>query len=585
MTRISLQTLEQVLSAQQRAQQAGQPGGALSRLNPGEIIQAQVLRALGSGLFELSLAGAKVVTSSRTPLSAGQTLTLQFSGGGEGQPAQLHVLTLTDGVVAQVGARSSVEQLDNQRAANQLAKTLPTPGSAAAAPSRGDVLTIVDPGGLTAGETSEHSTVIGDRRPVNLEKLISQNGPIARLLQARPDLTARVQQLLSAFATRTEQGVGTTIDQLTHDLASVRKLPLLANDFSAKQSLAAIAEKLTSSLFSSPMFDQPAQLANTLGARLEGLAQGLEAKLALASENASASARESDHARVGADAQTSTTSSADPKTASANKNANPAKSSTDVETEIDSSAAASRHSRSTGDRSDASVGADRITDRIADRGDQPGDGREVGAGRTLKDHPIDSDLKGSLLELKGRLESIAARQGNLNAAVNQAIERTDLMINQLIGQQLKNVDGMGQVMHVALPIDPRTGIDAARLQVFHRQRGSSADQGADDRLTVALYLDLSRLGSVAAVMTSVDHNMSVAFTVDNPRTEAWLKQGIEELRSALQGSGHSAVTVTVRQPPVRPSTEAVEPPEAVWEWFLGAPPPGGKPGGRLDSRA
>jgi hypothetical protein len=200
---------------------------------------------------------------------------------------------------------------------------------------------------------------------------------------------------------------------------------------------------------------------------------------------------------------------------------------------------------------------------------------------------FESDLKGQLLELRSQLVSIADRQSAQSASSQQAIARVDALLNQVTAQQVRNVEGLNQFLYAELPVDPRTGIGEARLQVFYRNQGSPAKPNNNDRFTVALFLNLTKLGDVLAVVSEVDKAVTVGFTVENPAARNLLSSQTDLLRTALVKSGHAGATVTVRAPakPEGIPTAAVHKDDEIWQSFLDAGPVSGDPGGRLDLEA
>ncbi len=162
---------------------------------------------------------------------------------------------------------------------------------------------------------------------------------------------------------------------------------------------------------------------------------------------------------------------------------------------------------------------------------------------------LDSDLKGQLLELRGRLESIAV--DSPSPAVSASIARTDRLIEQLASQQIRNVDGLNQYLSVALPIDPKTGVSQAQLQAFYRKGEGGRVPSLDDssRFTVALFLQLSRLGDVLATVTGVEGTVSIALTAENSSAAEHLSRGLDELRLGLDQIGQDGAMITVRERP------------------------------------
>jgi ribosomal protein L29 len=194
---------------------------------------------------------------------------------------------------------------------------------------------------------------------------------------------------------------------------------------------------------------------------------------------------------------------------------------------------------------------------------------------------LDVDLKGQLLELRSQLSTLANSSPDQASTVQQAIARVDQIIDPFAAQQLRNVTGMQQFVHVDLPVDPKSGVEEARLQVFYRQRGQGTDGDEDDRFTVAILLKLSQLGDVLATVTGIDGTVSVGFTVDRPTAEDPLAASIDELRAGLTEAGHQGAAISVR----RRERASAEADPGMWEEFLELEPLGVDAGGRLDRQA
>lgn len=555
MSRVSLQTLEPILLLQARTSLAGQPGGAVSSLTPGEVLQAQVIRSLGSNLFEINLGGKGVVTASGTSLKPGQVLTLQVSANGEGAPS-LRVLTLADGRVAQVSQQNLVA-IENSLAANAAAVEMFSNGSTGAVVGQPEVISLATPNA---------SAPAGEPIPSALAKLIEPDGPLAQLLANRPDLAGRVQSLLQqATAPPDGSGLG---DQIVHLAQQLARLAPATTTALGQSPLGQVASRLLGQLVPPELFADPAALADSIIARAPSLAGGLEATLAkldqpvVAIEGTPLPAKDArpplppikvDAAAV-LDAK-----SRDP-TAPPAPNA------------VESQAMKSSDTPApptTAQVPEAAPRADLVAPPAVVRG------------------VLEGDLKAQLLDLRGRLESVAQQSGPVGASAQQALHRTDALIDQITAQQIRNVDGLNQYAHLELPVDPRTGISDARLQVFYRRRGMSgggADQ-PDDRFTVALFLNMSKLGDVMAVVTKVDEAVSVAFTVEDPTVRKVIADARDELRGALIAAGHDGATITVRQPAPKAEAAREDSSDEAWESFLAAPPRSVAPGDRLDLRA
>lgn len=207
--------------------------------------------------------------------------------------------------------------------------------------------------------------------------------------------------------------------------------------------------------------------------------------------------------------------------------------------------------------------------------------RAADSGRLIQ-RTFESDLKGQLLELRTQLQQLQ-NQSPGNPSLSAAIARTDALLEQVTAQQVRNLDGLNQYAYAEIPVDPKTGIREARLQVFYRNRNQSA-RAADaevDRFTIAMFLNMTRLGDVMTVVSSVEGSLSVNFTVNNEAADELLTQQADNLREALSQAGHPLATVTVRT--ATPPTHATG--TETWDEFLSLPIPPGGAGERLDSEA
>ncbi|MFO0944555.1 MAG: flagellar hook-length control protein FliK [Planctomycetota bacterium] len=196
---------------------------------------------------------------------------------------------------------------------------------------------------------------------------------------------------------------------------------------------------------------------------------------------------------------------------------------------------------------------------------------------------FDGDLKGQLLELRTHLESLAANRQEVPQAIQQAITRVDSMLQQVTAQQVRNLQGLNQYLYAELPVDPRTGIQEARLQVFYRNQGSTPKTKDPDRFTVALFLNLSKLGDVSAVVSGVDRAVTVGFSVEDPKVASMLEGQSQLLRDSLVRSGHAGATVTVRHTTKEDVQRSGDDP--LWSQFLEIQPKDGDPGSRLNAEA
>lgn len=607
MSQISLQTLDAIVRLQQSTNPSGPPGGSVGRLHPGEILQAQVLRSLGNSLFELNIGGRGVVTSSATPLSVGQVLTLQVSANNQsaqGGPASLYVLTLTDQSVAAAAERPPVEGLENQAGSNLLAqRLLAETGSLvgrAAATASSAATSVPQPPAPTV------STALSPE----VATLLRSDGPVARLISDRPDLAPRIEQLLRQ-ALSPRQGLGQGLDELVGVLARL----VDRTGSTAGPPIQEAASRLARQVLSPELFEAPPNLASELAGRMAGFSKGPEALLSQfvewlepAPTQAPTQAPTIPAAPVAVEARIVGSLDAEAAPAAAPIAAPAAGESaravplqepslppsplaaSDVGGAMD--AATSRTPVGTEPAAVAPSGAAPAASSqqaLADVGTSDAASSRPASLSNLAVPPqivrgaLEGDLKSQLLDLRTRLESLAQQPGPAANAARAAAARTDVLLDQLAAQQIRNVDGLNQYMHVELPVDPKTGISEARMQVFFRKRGPGAATNAqDDRFTVALFLNMSRLGDVLAVVTGVDKGVTVGFTVQNAGIRELLTGASDELRSALIEAGHAGATVTVRETaPKRPGTAAEN--DGTPSLIPGPGP--GEAGGRLDQRA
>lgn len=601
MARVSLQTVEQIQLLRQRFQSPTPASSYLARLAPGDIIKAEVLQSLGNGLFSLGLGGFEITASSTAPLTIGQRLTLQVNSNDNGQPA-LHVLTLTDDKVAGVASKPNVTGFDHTGVSEALARSAAqgatpsrstrqesivspnrTPEVATTA-SRGEPAVLVELRSLATvfalSDTPEPERSLG-----RLENLVKPDGPVARLLAARPDLAPQLELLLREIQER-PGSLGGGIDELATQLSR-----LVEGGGAAKQGpLANAPVRLLSQLFGSTDLEQPAQLAQQLSERLGSLARGLEANLArtvAAAEpklaNAIApvvSGPPTDPAPANATLLAPTDALRAPLPPPSTDNEEVAPRPTPSPAFAAPAVESNRIPLPDGSKA-GSFGA---SFSAADPGQGPASAAPS-AGQLVRG-TFEGDLKGQLLELRSQLGALAADRPDASASAAQAVARVDALLNQITAQQVRNVEGLNQYFYAELPLDPRTGIREARLQVFYREQSASARPANSDRFTVALFLNLSRLGDVLAVVSQVDQAVTVGFTVEDPRVMELLDNESAALREILVRSGHAGATVTVRQPaPAAEKASAARAADPLWESFLDARPLEGDPGGRLDREA
>lgn len=574
MARISLQTAEQIQLLQQRYAQTGEPNPLLSRLSPGDILQAKVVNALGNNLFSLNIAGGEFTTSSKTPLSPGQQLTLQVTSNPNGQP-NLRVVTLTEGTIAGPSSRPSITGLENQQASRTLESAvtgqIPTTGSLPA-DTAGRLLNGIPSATLASSgkaSTSEPAVLVqlqslasqlteppgngAETISPRLAKLLQPGGPVARLVSERPDLAPRIEELLRVIQQR-PSGLGQEIEQLVNQLSQV----LRSSTPQAQTEIRTTQDRLVSQLFDPTTLERPEQLARQLADRIGQWARGFEGTLAreLSATNAGVLA----NATVPREA-----SPVDPGAARGISLGIP-----------DSTENHARNSARLPASASISVDAD-LANTAAKSPAVSSNSAQVIRGT------FEGDLKGQLLELRGQLEALGGNRQDVPQAIQQAIARVDTMLSQVTAQQIRNLQGLNQYLYAELPVDPRTGIQEARLQVFYRNQGSTPKPVDADRFTVALFLSLSKLGDVAAVVSGVDRAVTVGFTVDDPTVAGLLESQGQLLRDSLVKSGHVGATVTVRQSIKESLPRASDDP--VWAEFIEVLPGAGDPGAQLDAEA
>lgn len=541
MARLALQTTEIARLLDPRA---GQPGGSrdvLAKLAPGQIIRAQVIRSLGDGLFSLNLRGAEVVTASSTPLTPGQLLTLQVNTAGQGQTT-LHVVTLVDGQVAAASARPDAaglehQALPDQAATRQLLDQLATPVGA----TTGQPI-LSTSGGLTESLAlaAKLPPTVAERLPA---ELLDPAGPLARLIERRPELGQRIGQLIAQFADR-GVGIGPQISRLADQLDAV----LRASAPARESSLPETRSRLIDQLFGADMLERPEELARVLADRLGQLARGLEGNLSRALS------AELTRGRLSA-SELATVNTPVPATAKSEVAADKAPISRDHEAGVGISP------KPDGERAPAVQQGAQSDARIV---------RGV----------FDGDLKGQLGQLRGQLESLERHGGGPEATIQPALAKVDQLLDQVTSRQIHNLEGLNRYLHVDLPIDPRTGIRDARLEVFYRQSGGSGAQNSD-RFTVAMFLNLSKLGDVLAVLTEIDKFVTVGFTVEDESAARLLESNSDLLRGALGKAGHAGASVVVRRAPQKGDAMS----DPIWHEFLDLVPQPRDAGQKLNQHA
>ena len=148
---------------------------------------------------------------------------------------------------------------------------------------------------------------------------------------------------------------------------------------------------------------------------------------------------------------------------------------------------------------------------------------------------------------------------------------------------------LNQYFYTEIPVDPNSGIEEARLQVFYRGKNRQTVSNDDDKFTVAVFLNMSALGDVVSVISAYENAVAVQFTVENELAAGLLESQAETLRTALVEAGHSGATVAIRQS--QPDAAGALPQAAddneneLWEEFLDTRPQDGRSDYRLDLEA
>ncbi|QDU64833.1 Flagellar hook-length control protein FliK [Planctomycetes bacterium Pan216] len=224
------------------------------------------------------------------------------------------------------------------------------------------------------------------------------------------------------------------------------------------------------------------------------------------------------------------------------------------------------------------------------RADTPTPGGSATSSETSTARPesvaFQNDLKGQLLELRSSLQELAAHSSPSGGdTIREALAQTDQLVHQLTSQQVRNAEAPTHYQFVELPVDPRSGIDEARLHVFYRERGQAEPPSENDPFTVALFLNMTRLGDVLATLTSVGPAIAVSFAVENSEIESILGEQADDLRELLQQAGHQGATVTVRQKGRVTEPTPTEDLDDLWQAFLALVPDESDPGQRLNQEA
>jgi hypothetical protein len=622
MSRIPVDAVALVPLPQSSELGAGATESTPPRLIPGEILQARVVRVLESGLFAINIRGGEVIASSTRPLSAGQVLTLQVARAHDGRPTLVQVVTTAEGQIAQaispesLPANAAISQLSSSQ--NLPAATGSTPVAPRAAVAAESHASSTDSSDAFNASTSATSTRSSDNIARAVADLVRPEGFVAQFLRDRPDLAARVAHLLGLIANR-PPSIGTALAQLVDDLGRA----FAANTRLSTSAAAEASPRFATRLIPAELFEHPGALADFLATRLAGLVRGFEANATRQLAQASPSPSPPNSPQPGSvPASVSAVDSAVPSASvhvsqslqvggagTAGRPATPTASVAREATLTGEAFDAATGGRTNQQTSTATSPADvnvsantapsTTTIRLAasDRALQPGvtvarESAVSAIAETVSNRPtadakvvpetIEQDLKGQLLQLRAELNASAGETTSASASIRQAIGRADQLLEQITAQQVRNVDGHNQYFYVELPVDPRSGVSEARLQVFYRQTARDHRSSELDPFTVALFLNLASLGDVLAVVTGIGPAVSVAFTVEHSAIESLLAAHAEELRSALVSAGHSAATVTVRR--LYPSDREVAFTDSLWDLFLNVEPRPGEPGGRLDAK-
>lgn len=558
--------------------------GPAPPLNPGEVVQARVLRTLGDALFEVLIGNRSVVTASTLPLKAGQVLTLQATGTRQG-PQTAQVLTIADGEIAKV------QNVPPDSAPPAEVAALPkesTPLREAASGARG-LLSVVGRGTNALSRPVPAQDVPAT---AGTSRTVEPDGPVGRLLAARPDLAPRVASLLNRFESP-GGSLGLSIEQLVQEGMPAFAATGPHADFSD------LTDRLTSQLIAPKLLENPKALADVLASRIGDWLGTLEFTLGQLSTNQMA--RESSPAPAAASPAVVLVAGNHELAAPAEGRmpaplALPADSDFQNLTSTQSVPPASvrppQPAPPAAIAPPTSDGPDRLTSPSITRSSpnpDPNLGKEAAAvnvatrdtaTRALSP-AVDRDLKANLLLTRGRLAAVA-EQPAAAASIQPAISRADTAIDQITAQQIRNIEAQGQYLHVELPVDSKSGIGAARLQVlFRRDSPGKEAVNADDRFTVALYLSLTKLGSLLATITGTDGGVTVHFTVADEPIRDVLAGSADELRRALLAAGHSGATVTVRRLPARAAGAG----DPVLAAFLAQAPTEGDPGLHLNREA
>ena len=606
MSQISTVDIAQLLQLANAGRGSSSSVGVASRIPLGQLVQAEVIQALGDGLFKLSIGSTTVTASSQVPLTAGDQLNLETSRDSAGTV--------------------------NLRLLNQT--SLSSNGLAAKGTGDAVTLSVTHEESGPSAALSEGSRAAASAR---LAGLVRPGGAIAQLVNQRPDLAPRIETLLRSVADR-QSSLGTDIQSLQRQVDQIASFRASSPESTA---VADQSTRLLDQLLGKSALDNPKQLAETLAVRLTSLARGLEGSIAQVSTPTVAPVAPTITPTANTQAIPTTpvevttpsvftpsqpelvartvvaeqtlklieslpvnqSSDAVGRTLVEDNNLNSAERPTNAPRVFDVSATPVARNNPTdvvvenkfavppsGEQEKVTQENSATVNRSFDKAMTDAATTTLSPStRAAVQGTFDGDLKGQLLELRTQLTTLADHQPEAASSVQQAIQRTDMLVNQVTAQQIRNVDGLNQYVHVQLPIDPKTGVQDAHLQVFYRHQNSGSDGAAeeDNRFTVALFLNLSKLGDVLATVTGVDGTISVGFTVNSPETKELLSGSLDELRSGLLAAGHEGAMITVREMP-RPETAspaADAPEDDLWDEFLSQSPLSTEAGSRLDQEA
>ncbi len=467
----------------------------------------------------------------------------------------------------------------------------------------------------------------GDLAVSKLAGLIKPGGAVEQLIRSRPELADRVEQLLQSNTQRPASSLGESITSLQREVSrlldqlpstgqartelqqAVRRVadqlivdrsladpPKLASNFlNQVVALAKGFESTLANVISPPTNSIPANLttppspvvvaavdpptpASLPGVSISPLAQSANPSIVSAITNQSA-----EQILLSAIQNSSSPPAADPEAATS---VSTLKTNTTPIPATNSVGSANSPTVATTDTKATTVAPAIPAEPSANSPSTSSSSKEAPVPTTIRG-VLDSDLKGQLLELRGRLESLGV--DSPSPTLSASIARTDRIIEQLTSQQIRNVDGLNQYFSVSLPIDPKTGVSQAELQAFYRKGANGSIPSLDDssRFTVALFLQLSRLGDVLATVTGVEGTVSIALTAENSSAAEQLSRGLEELRSGLDQIGQVGAMITVRERPASTDDSSTTStlPDDLWGDFVEPTLTHHSAGSRLDREA